>query len=338
MVLPDHPRQTFEQRLDRILFIGINSRFSEVHLRMLGSAHNVVAVVETVGQIGRVKRLQRLVTPSLLVTAAARLGASYLEVRHRDAEGLLAVLRSVQPDLVVIAGMGFLLHPEAIAVPRVATINVHPALLPAYRGAEPLFWQLFDRVKTSGVTVHVVDSWEDHGPILRQGTFLVPSDITLARFQCNILEIGPPLLVQAVADLLSGSAQPAVQPEASPTRRARRLRPGDHALIDWSTWSIERTWQVLRGVGPILGLPPSRWSDLGKVPVIGSMVRQPAGVAAGAVGRDADGAYLGHRDGKIRFGYHLSPEAWLLAMRRGSAAVQGLIASEKAAWPQLGNS
>ena len=75
---------------------------------------------------------------------------------HRCAYRYIAA-RS-RPDLAVIAGMGWLLDEAALAVPRLGTLNVHPALLPAYRGAEPLFWQLFDGITESGVTVHLVES------------------------------------------------------------------------------------------------------------------------------------------------------------------------------------
>jgi hypothetical protein len=64
---------------------------------------------------------------------------------------------------------------------------------------------------------------------------------------------GPPLLVEAVEALLRGTAVPVPQPDASPTRRSRRLR--DRHLVAWESWSLERTWRVLRGIGPILGWP-----------------------------------------------------------------------------------
>ena len=126
------------------------------------------------------------------------------------------LLRELAPDLVVVAGMGWLLDRDALAVPRLGTLNVHPALLPAYRGAEPTFWQLFDAVAESGVTVHRVEPGEDRGPILRQQRFAVPPGTGLAQFIARQMVVGPPLLLAAVADTLEGRARPVAQPVAKP--------------------------------------------------------------------------------------------------------------------------
>ena len=319
----------------RVVFVGINSVFSAVHLAALGRAHGVVAVVETVARLGRAKRLERWLAPSRLARLARELGAPFVEVAHRDDADLARALGAARPELVVTVGMGWLLDVAALAVPTLGTLNVHPALLPAYRGAEPWFWQLHDGVAESGVTVHLVDAGEDRGPILRRRAFAVPPGTSLAGYIARVAEAGPPLLVAAVDDALRGTLEPIPQPEASPTRRARRLRREDRDLILWRSWSLEQTWRVLRGVGPILGWPRARWRDLGRVPVIEGMAAGPPGLPAGAVGRDADGPFLAHSAGRIRFRYRWAPRAWLTAVRRRGAPASGLIAIEKAAWPPL---
>jgi methionyl-tRNA formyltransferase len=299
----------------RILFIGINSFYSAAHLAAL----------------------ERWLAPSRLARLARDHGASFAEVAHRDDAGLERALRSARPDLVVVAGMGWLLDRTALAVPVLGTLNVHPALLPAYRGAEPFFWQLHDGVARGGVTVHLVDSAEDHGPILRQRAFPVPTGASLAEYLARVLEVGPPLLVEAVDGLLRGTLDPIPQPDASPTRRARRLRPADgRQLIAWDEWSLERTWRVLRGTGPILGWPEVRWRDLGRVPVVDGLTAELAGMPAGQAGRDAAGPFLAHPAGRIRFRRRWALQAWLAAVRRGGAPASGIIATERAAWPPLG--
>ncbi|HEX6013910.1 MAG TPA: formyltransferase family protein, partial [Geminicoccaceae bacterium] len=211
------------------------------------------------------------------------------------------------------------------------------ALLPAYRGAEPVFWQLHDGVGESGVTVHLVDAAEDHGPVLRQGAFPVPPGAGLAEFLARVLEVGPPLLVEAVDGLLRGTLEPIPQPDASPTRRARRLRPGDRRqLVAWDEWDLDRTWRALRGTGPILGWPEPRWRDLGRVPVVDGLTAEPTELPAGQAGRDAAGPFLAHPAGRIRFRRRWAPRAWLAAVHRGERPAGGIVAAERAAWPPLG--
>jgi methionyl-tRNA formyltransferase len=322
-------------RVRRILFIGNNSIYSAAHLTALGRAHGVVAVVETIAPLGWLKRLERWLVSSRLRTLARELGSPFLEVAYKDDNTLVRVLWAARPDLVVVAGMGWLLNEAALAVPRLGTLNVHPALLPAYRGAEPFFWQLFDGVTESGVTVHLVDPAEDHGPILRQRAFPLSPGTSLSGLLALAVTTGPPLLLEAIDGLVRGTIRPVAQPEASSTRRARRLRPADRHLIAWHEWSLERTWQVLRGIGPILGWPKPRWRDLGRIPVIDGMTSGPLGLPAGQLGWDAEGTFLAHPAGRIRFHRRWAPRTWLAAVRRGTAPASGIIATEKAAWPPL---
>lgn len=317
----------------RIVFVGINSLYSTAHLHSVNQAYKVAMVVETVGPVSWLKKLQRRLVGSRLAKAARAAGVPFVEVPHRDTAALTDILLAVRPDLVVIAGMGWLLDEAALAVPVLGTLNVHPTLLPAYRGAEPLFWQLFDGITESGVTVHLVGPGEDSGPIISQQTFPLLPGISLSECIALVHQTGPPLLVDAIGAVLSGTHRPMSQPASSPTRRARRLRHDDRRLIAWDEWSLERTWRVLRGVGPILGWPKPRWRDLGRTPVIEVATREVSGVPAGQTGRDAQGYFLGHSNGKIRFRYHWSPQAWLAAMYRGDAVAGGIIAAEKAAWP-----
>jgi hypothetical protein len=194
---------------------------------------------------------------------------------------------------------------------------------------------LYDGVAESGVSVHLVDAHEDHGPVLRQQAFAVPAGASLSEYLGLVLAIGPPLLVDALSAMISGSVAPVVQADASPTRRARRLRSDDQFLVAWNEWDLERTWRVLRGVGPILGWPPPRWQDLGSMPVIDVAVGEPHNVHPGQRGSDAAGYYLGHPGGKIRFHYRWAPRPWLTSNLRDSPVAGGLIAAERAAWPPL---
>ena len=275
----------------RIVFIGVNALFSSYHLSALAEAHQVVAVIETVRPLSLVKRVERSLRPPLLQACARRAGASFHLVPHGDNHLLDQLLRELAPDLLVVAGMGWLLDRDALVVPRLGTLNVHPALLPAYRGAEPNFWQLYDAVGESGVTVHQVDLAEDRGPILRRKRFAVAPGTSLAHFLARQLEVGPPLLVAAVADTLEGLAQPVAQPPHSPTRRAVRLKHKEAGLTDWPSWSLDWAWRVLSGAGPLLDCPPARWRDLGWMASVVGMCFGAHGLAPGTLGRDGAGHF-----------------------------------------------
>jgi methionyl-tRNA formyltransferase len=78
-------------------------------------------------------------------------------------------LRSLAPDVLVL-GSSRILRPNILAVPRIATLNPHPGLLPAYRGLDVIPWAIYNG-DPLGVTVHVVDPGIDTGDIVAQQIF-----------------------------------------------------------------------------------------------------------------------------------------------------------------------
>jgi len=116
---------------------------------------------------------------------ATRAGAPTRVIDHRayasreafDA-ALLAALQEVAVDLVVLAGFDRLLTPVLLSAFRDRVMNVHPALLPAFKGLHAPRQALEYGVRITGVTVHFVDEHLDHGPIIVQGAVAVAADDT----------------------------------------------------------------------------------------------------------------------------------------------------------------
>lgn len=126
-------------------------------------------------------------TAEIVLVASDRAQASVLEKAHqqglptlieKDQKKLKAALLEAKVDLVVLAGYMRILTPEFIAGfsdPRGFSriINIHPSLLPAYPGLESYKRAFEDQAKTTGVTVHFVDTGVDTGPICAQREFTI---------------------------------------------------------------------------------------------------------------------------------------------------------------------
>lgn len=80
----------------------------------------------------------------------------------------MRILKSLAPSLGVVACFPRLIPESLLAVPRHGFLNVHPSLLPEYRGPAPLFWQFKAGEQRTGVTVHWMDGQFDTGPIAAQ--------------------------------------------------------------------------------------------------------------------------------------------------------------------------
>jgi len=111
----------------------------------------------------------RLLRPSLatLPGLARRHGARFVETANVNSAEALAAVQGYGPDFIVVMNFDQILQPPLIAVPRIAAVNVHPALLPKLRGPCPELWAVARRLPVSGATVHAIeDQTIDAGRVL----------------------------------------------------------------------------------------------------------------------------------------------------------------------------
>ena len=134
---------------------GTNLQALLVRFAAPGSCARIVAVGSSNGEAGGLERARRAAVPAAVFPSAS----------DRDAR-VAAWLRSVDAELVVLAGFMVILGPEALGVAPV--LNLHPSLLPAFPGADAIGQALAHGARVTGVTVHLVDAGIDTGPIVLQ--------------------------------------------------------------------------------------------------------------------------------------------------------------------------
>jgi len=178
----------------------------------------------------------------------------------RDKELIPALLRAYQPDVVVSWGVPWLVQPEALSVPPLGWLNLHPSALPRHRGPTPLPWALRAGDPVIGVTWHRMDSGFDTGPVFAQG--LVPtSELDPARPWHKLTPLAMGLLPAALARVTAGEAGDP-QREADATYEGRfefdefaRIDPAQPArdiLHQVTAWRLAKTKGPFRG--PVLEL------------------------------------------------------------------------------------
>ncbi|MEM6430433.1 MAG: formyltransferase family protein [Deinococcota bacterium] len=293
----------------RVVFIGTNTPMSTSALMRVMLQEEVVAVVESAPfryQPSRLKRIRK----ELSEARRLRYGqvflswlARYKQLPYlfyypaRQAE-LYDLVERVQADVICVVTMNSLLKPEVFNLPRLGAINVHPSLLPQYRGANPFFWQYYYMDLQGGVTVHQIDAGMDTGAIFEQEELQIPLGMPLKQHLSACENLTNTLLTRTLSNLRGGYADPKSQPEGEALVRAKKVKPGEVA-IDWESWPLERAWHLLRGFQGALGLlPPAgrfrRW-QVGEM-AAGERSRTPLG----QLGRDRNGQFVQHAEGKIR--------------------------------------
>jgi methionyl-tRNA formyltransferase len=159
----------------------------------------------------------------------------------KDAQ-TLEELRSQQADVFVVVAYGQLLSPEILGMPRLGCINAHGSLLPAYRGAAPMQWSIFNGDPTTGVTTMQMDVGMDTGPMLLQQSIPIGLLDDLTIVSTRLAEVSADLLVETLTKLDRSSIAPEPQDEAIATY-ARLLEKSDF-VMDWGKPAIALHNQV----------------------------------------------------------------------------------------------
>jgi len=237
----------------RVVYFGSGSVYSARILDALASTNVVASVIlpeiQASGLKGLIRRaaIWRLSREMRHVIARHKLRA----IRYR-ADGLIPLIGSIDPDLIVVASFPHILPPTLLALPRHGCLNVHPSLLPRHRGADPVFWTYFADDCDTGVTIHWMSEEVDAGDIVAQGRIPLERGLPASALNARLAALGGELLAQAIADLTAGRDARTPQNERLATHEP--LPSQKTFTIDYATWPAERVWHFLRGVGDRVGL------------------------------------------------------------------------------------
>ena len=168
-------------------------------------------------------RLTRPVTE-----VAKERGVPVVACNNINATDFISVIRDSDVDVLLSVAANQRFGPALLAAPRVASVNIHSALLPKYRGLDGLFWALCHGETTVGVTAHLMTERFDEGGILGQASFPVPPEATLHDLYHEAMRHGATLLARVLDDLASETVD--IQPNdpaagsyfSAPTREAVR--------------------------------------------------------------------------------------------------------------------
>lgn len=145
----------------------------------------------------------------------------------------LTALRNLEPDLCVTAAYGNFLPGKFLDIPKFGTLNVHPSLLPKYRGAAPVNRALQDGVTTTGVSVAFTILKVDAGPILARKEVEVADDVQAPELLDVLFTMGAKLLVSCLDSVWNGTAQQSAiaQDEALSTLAPKMSR--EESILDF---------------------------------------------------------------------------------------------------------
>jgi methionyl-tRNA formyltransferase len=126
-------------------------------------------------------------------------------------------LNLIKPEAGIIAGFGKIIPKEIIESFPKGILNVHPSLLPKYRGPNPIREVILDGEKETGVTIFLIDDLVDHGPILKQEKIELSGDETYLELDEKLGKLGGKVLREIIIDYLDGKIKAVPQDESKAT-------------------------------------------------------------------------------------------------------------------------
>lgn len=272
----------------RVVFMGTPD-FAVPTLDMLLSDHEVVAVyTRPDAPSGRGRRI----AASPVKERALQAGIRIEQPRTlRDPEAI-GTLRSLDPDVIVVAAYGVILPPEVIDMPRRGCLNVHASLLPRWRGAAPVQRAILAGDAETGVSIMRMEVGLDTGPWCVQASTAI-DDKTTAQLTDDLALMGADALREALA-LLADDRCAWVDQDESLVTYAAKVTAVDVALRPESTEA--EALRRVRASGPTA---PSRIRVAGRRIVVLSAVSCDHRPAPGHIDTGS-GLVLGLSDGAIR--------------------------------------
>ena len=295
---------------------------------LLAAGLNVVGLMEPESYYRREGKLKRFLKAILnllrfrageqtLESIARQKGIEFLDFETASATEKAEWLRAQNPDLLVVYRAP-ILGSDLLGIPTHGVLNLHPSLLPRYRGGHPLLWMAASMDLGGGVTVHFIDEKIDRGDVVAQANFPITAGMPEGQIEKIAVETyGIPLMLQGIEDISRGTVSRQPQPAESPTPAARRVSDEQYwQMIEWTNWSIEHAWHFLRCTQKWQSRIPEEEFRPYAVYRIGDFEPGTNTEGFGEFRRDTNGLYIVHPQGKIRIRTKISPVKMLKTFLR----------------------
>ena len=200
----------------KIIFFGTSDFAAPVLEALVKANYDVMAVITVPDKpVGR----KQILTHPPIKLAAQKLGLNVLQPEKlKGNKEFLNTLNTKylihDTALGVVAAYGKLIPPEIFNLPKHGTLNIHPSLLPKYRGPSPIQIAILNGDTETGITIMKVDEEMDHGNLVSSCQLLVSSQDNYEILSKKMAELGAELLIKILPDYLAGKI---------------KLQPQDHA-------------------------------------------------------------------------------------------------------------
>jgi len=235
----------------RIAFMGTPDFVCSTVQALIDSPHELIYLyTQPPREKGRNKKIEK--TPVHLLSEEVQ-----IEVRHPHNFKSVDDIESFEAlnlDVAIVAAYGMLLPQAILDAPKFGCINIHPSLLPRWRGPSPIQYAIWKGDEQTGVSVMSLEKSMDTGPIIAQESLPINGETTFEGLNIELWKLGTNLLMSAL-DNLSETQELKSNSQNDEGVTYCKLLTKEHGRVDWSQLAQEIDCQI-RGLNPW----PGTWS------------------------------------------------------------------------------
>jgi len=233
----------------KIIFIG-TSQFAVPSLEnLIKNKYNIIKVITAPDKpTGR----KQEITPLPIKQIALKYKLPFFQP-EKIAEIALEISK-LKPDLIILAAYGKMIPKDILEIPKFGCLNLHPSLLPKYRGPSPMQTTILNNDKKTGLTIMLMDEKIDHGPIIGQKKMAIASDENYQTLEKKLAQLAASFLIEILPQYLQNKIKP--QPQNESRASYTKILTRQDGQIDWQQ-SAQVIARKIRAFYPW----PGAWTD-----------------------------------------------------------------------------
>jgi len=221
----------------KILFFA-TSEFGAIVLEKL--AHSIFKPILVVTTPDKPKNREKIITPPPAKIAAQKLN---IEIKQpQNLKSYQSEIEKINPDLIIVASYGKILPKEILEIPQYGCLNIHPSLLPKYRGPSPIQNTILNGDKETGITIILMDEQIDHGPIISSLRLTLRGKEKYSELEKKLAEKSAELLIETIPKWMKKEIKP--QPQNHKEATFTKLLKKEDGHIKWSKTAEEIERQI----------------------------------------------------------------------------------------------
>lgn len=234
----------------RIVFWGTPSFAVPSLLALLEMQYEIVGVITQPDQT--VGRKKEIVSPLVKIVATGNHLSVFQPPTLKD-DAFFSEFSTLRPDLCVVVAYGKIIPQKYLEFPKYGFINIHPSLLPKYRGPSPVQTAIMNGDEETGVSLIKLDEQMDHGPILAVQKYMIDEEAYCPEIKNGLAEAGAQILLDVIPEIISGKIKSETQDDTKATYC--KILNREDGKIDWSQ-PPEKIYNLIRALSD----EPGTWT------------------------------------------------------------------------------